>query len=307
MFKILSMRSNIMLVYHASYNVVPNELIGAIHNVKPNNIVLQLRELSRFFKFVDVETFCQRVEDGSKGYACVTFDDGYPVIFENIVPRLLSENIPICVFVSDVFLGKVFWRDKLRLILRYKAKSEKLSQILNDYFEVDSFRHDNLYAVTKNPVFSSRKINQLLDSYISEQRLQLNDIRFDCTQLLLRFKQNTLFSVGLHTSNHYVMSSLSKIDQETEIMENFNSLSNIGFEVKGRFCLPFGGSKDFNLETLELLQKSECNKLFLSRNDVNLQKKEAHGISIYERIMPRDAPTFPLNFSAKLLLKGLIS
>ena len=33
--------------------------------------------------------------------------------------------------------------------------------------------------------------------------------------------------------------------------------------------------------------------------------KEAHGISIYERIMPRDAPSFPLNFSAKLLLKVL--
>jgi peptidoglycan/xylan/chitin deacetylase (PgdA/CDA1 family) len=90
--------------------------------------------------------------------------------------------------------------------------------------------------------------------------------------------------IGGHSYNHKVLSKLTHRDQKKDISKSLKILSKIIKTKIKYFCIPYGGSKVFNNETLKILREKKIelsfnvesknwskksNKLFVPRFDCN--------------------------------------
>jgi len=79
--------------------------------------------------------------------------------------------------------------------------------------------------------------------------------------------------IGLHTHNHYWLSSLGKQKQQEEIKKSYNYLlkKKLINKTQWSFCYPFG---DYNKVTLKILKKLNCNAAFLTGNQLTNTKSK---------------------------------
>ena len=95
-----------------------------------------------------------------------------------------------------------------------------------------------------------------------------------------------LISYGNHSKNHYVMSSLSEDEQYEEIISFDKYYHKKNFKRSNVFSLPFGGDKDLNSSTVNILLDEGYDAIFMSREDCvenNLYKN----LQILDRVMPQ--------------------
>ena len=63
-------------------------------------------------------------------------------------------------------------------------------------------------------------------------------------------------NIGAHTMNHYTLSSLNKLEQEKEIIENKTQLESIiGKKIK-YFAYPFGSRQHYNKHSLKIVKEN---------------------------------------------------
>ena len=77
----------------------------------------------------------------------------------------------------------------------------------------------------------------------------------------------TWISVGNHTYNHYLLSSLTREKQISEILSNKKLIETIMLDKSNIFSISFGGEKDFNSDTTDILKDLGFKGALLSRND----------------------------------------
>ena len=71
----LADQCGLALLYHGTFASPPTVLGKALHNVAPQTLFCHLEALSRSYRFVSVDEYCQA--SNRKGLATVTVDDGY--------------------------------------------------------------------------------------------------------------------------------------------------------------------------------------------------------------------------------------
>ena len=264
--KLFSSITSHILLYHSTYKNVPFDLSQGIHNVNPDEFFKQILWLKKNFDIVSIDEYFSSGD--FTGKAAITFDDAYKVVFSEVVPFLVSESVPSTIFVNGITLeGKVFWRDKIRFIINNDLVDDFIdfNAVLFDAYNVDS---GNFYRATKSSKMNSLLVDSALDRYIESKDVSLDSLK-NCVDGCEYFVDNPLVSFGNHTYSHYVLSSLSREQQEVEIKKNIECLGSCFSNQSRVFSIPFGGDGDFNADTLDLLKDFGYSAVLYSNGRLN--------------------------------------
>lgn len=201
--------------------------------------------------------------------ACITFDDAYKSIFKQAIPFLIAEGIPATVFINGgTMTGHLFWRDKIRDIIMLGQTSQALSFLSRNGIPIRDF-----YRETKRAEVSSKHVVKCIDQFIDDIPL-LKDRMVE--RLIAKREElitHPLISYGNHTYNHYVLSSLSKEEQYSEITLGKQYLDSLPVNKSNVFSIPFGGLKDINIDTIDIVKSMGHMGMLFSRNRINMNKK----------------------------------
>ena len=266
--------SSHILLYHSTFSQIPNDLKEGLHNVTPETIYKQIEWLKRYFDIVEVDDIF--TQSDILGKVAITFDDAYQSVFREALPVLESLNVPCTIFVNGVSLsGKPFWRDKIRFLINNSLVDDFLN-FNSSFCHSNGITSQNFYKISKSSNINSRTIDTLLDEYLEKNRISIDNF---CLNEIKSIRKHPLVSYGNHTYSHYVLSSLDKNQQEIEIQKNHELLKKCDVKLSKIFSIPFGGDKDFNSTTIDLLKKYKYRGFLYSKNAINIkQLNRNHGV-----------------------------
>ena len=136
--------------------------------------------------FLSIENLYNLNFDRSKKFVCLTFDDAYSEVFEDIYPYFIENNIPFSVFVTTDFIGekgyltleqlKVLSMEKLCTIGAHsithpllrrldnitsekeiKKSKERLEYLLNIKVDFFAYPYGSVYAVSRRDINNVKK------------------------------------------------------------------------------------------------------------------------------------------------------
>ena len=303
--------SSHILLYHATFSNIPESIKKGLHNVDPETLYRQIKWLKKYFDIVSVDSLFDH-HANKVGKLAITFDDAYDSVFLEALPVLETLNVPCTIYINGVtMIKKLFWRDKIRYLINCNLVEDFLRSN-QDFCKEKNITKSNFYTQTKNAQSNSKQIDVLLDKYYERKQIFIDKMRFVLTDKG-KLKKHPLISYGNHTYNHYVLSSLTKEEQEIEIRENQKLIKNLDINYSKVFSIPFGGAVDFNNDTIELLKKYQYKAFLYSDNKINLvplnQKIKNRSFSLLsgERYMVRPSYNSFQKHLFKLGVKGLIS
>ncbi len=291
--KLITNNFNPVLLYHSLGS--NSEFDDNIDHVNLEILNTQLKSIQKYWKFVSIDEYVNA--SNKKGLASLTIDDGYKSVIDESFKVFKDLNIPITIFInSSTFKGKIFWRDKVRYLIKNNIVSKYVNS--SNLFTKDHIRR--FYFVSKDPKFNSIKVEKGIDEFLFKENLKLNDeqkLCFDSRKYLIK---DTLVSYGNHTANHYMLSSLSKQEQYEEIIKCKNFIDKLDINKSEVFCLPFGGIDSFNNDTISNLKDLNYIKILKSTNDLD-------NIIISDQINRFMPKTYTIeNTLKKLYLKKMI-
>jgi peptidoglycan/xylan/chitin deacetylase (PgdA/CDA1 family) len=241
-----------VLLYHSTFRIAPENIHEGLHNVTPDELHRQLAWFKRYFDFVTVD---DAVTHRRTGTVAVTFDDAYDCIFTEALPVLESLHVPCTVFINGNSLsGKAFWRDKIRFLMNSGLVDDFLDFYSTRAVEGRLLNRGNFYRMTKSPRINSGRVDTMIDRFLESVGQSFSEMSY-CVRDASRIPRGPLLTVGNHSFNHYVLSSLGEDEQEREILDNQAILSGLGVPVSKVFSVPFGGAEDFNRSTVKILRK----------------------------------------------------
>ncbi|WP_423906509.1 polysaccharide deacetylase family protein [Candidatus Spongiihabitans sp.] len=286
--KLIAQSNGLILLYHFIDQEIPEALLNTIHNVPPITLQTHIEVLSRFFKFVSLWEFSRA--KSKRGLAAITFDDGYRNVIKNALPVLESFGYPATLFLNPItFSKRCNWRDKIRYLIHHQMEQEFSSEFT---FHNKSGR---FYRYSKHPQNNSALLDQALDDFLDNfLKSPRNNLCGDLygnspyIQIPDLLTHHPLISYGNHSQNHYVLSSLTNPQQAQEIERSHQCLRDIsGLTFCECFSAPFGGDKDINSSTYELVKALDYQSLLMSRQRIQPGQSSTNKIQILERFMPR--------------------
>ena len=193
----------------------------------------------------------------------VTFDDGYRDLFTQALPVLHRYEIPATIYltVGAIETGEVAWYDRIFLALKHAPGTSlmcELGEARARKFELlDSFSRfrASVEIITTLRTLSNRQrcaVCSDLEKRIQLPPDELKDRMLTWEQIRIMQKAGVFF--GCHTMTHPVVSRLSPIELEAELVESKQLLeSRIGCPVLD-FAYPFGKPADCGTQAPEVLK-----------------------------------------------------
>lgn len=303
--------SSHILLYHATYRNIPLNMEKGLHNVDPETLYKQIHWFKKYFDIVSVDNLFNS-KSNKVGKLAVTFDDAYDSVFLEGLPVLETLNVPCTIYLNGVtIVEKPLWRDKIRYIINSDLVEDFL-KFDEKFFKEKKIIKSNFYTQTKSFECNSKEIDSVLDKYFQWKKIFPERMRFTLKDAS-KLKNHPLISYGNHTYNHYVMSSLSKEEQEIEIIENEKLINQLNIKNSKVFSIPFGSASDFNKDTIELLKKYNYNAFLYSENKINLLplnnkiKDRSFSLLSGERYMAKSSYNSFQKHLFKLGIKALMS
>jgi|GEM_PF-3111110 len=262
------------------------------HTVTPGHFRQIITDFSKRWDFVDDEEFLRRRrQPGLRPAALLTFDDGYRDTLEETAPLLERQKVPFIFFVNaSVIKGTVLWRDRIRELERRKMIPEFV-----DTAGLKGITTENFYSASKKPgTASSELIAAALEKFCLNRSIETDRSFYAGPGDIKKHLSNPFLKLGNHSSNHYLLSSLSREQQEAEIALGHRYLiSEFGAEhVSSFFSVPFGGQDSFDQNTVSISSEcgykamllTESNQLYSARS--SLQYDDI-GIPAFRRLLPK--------------------
>ncbi len=249
-------------------------------NLDLDDFKRQLDFFEKEFGFVRKEKFISSLNTGVIPQGVVlTFDDGLSCHYKHVLPELLKRNlwgifyIPTQPYLENKFIDV----HRIHLLLG-KCNAKELFTFLNSLINEGMFDLEKIHDF-ENFTYSNQKndnytllVKRILNYYISYQYREavINQLMtkfiptynlrdFYLTTDEIKTMHNVGMIIGNHTVNHPVMSRLTIVEQEKQIVDSFNFLENITTEsVHKTFCYPYGGFHSFTDDTEKLLEKNNC-------------------------------------------------
>ena len=243
---------------------------------------------SEFYKKLDKKIFDNR--------DCVlTFDDGYISQYNLAYKYLNKLNIKAFYFpiTSQIHNSDLHLVNKVQLICNYsKNKQEILNEIKKNIsgnnlkiFKNNHKKNNKLPSSYDDAITSTIKnlLQKLLSSQIRNKIVNILfkkyiDVRKEHKKFYMSIRQLLQIKkdgndIGIHTHNHYWLSSLSKQKQQEEIKKSYNYLlkKKLINKTQWSFCYPFG---DYNKDTVKILEKMNCKAAFLTGNQLTYTKSK---------------------------------
>lgn len=286
--KVLAQNNGLILLYHFIDHETPDALANTLHNVSPTTLQLHIEALSKVFKFVSLSEFSQA--KSKCGLAAITFDDGYKNVIKNALPVLESFGYPATLFLNPITFSKRWnWRDKVRYLIHHQME-EKFSSGFTFHNTSKTF-----YRYSKHPQNNSALLDHALDNFLDKFSGNLYEALYGAlydkgpyVQIADLLTDHPLISYGNHSQNHYVLSSLTDLQQAQEIERAHQCLQDIsGLALGECFSAPFGGDQDINSATYQLVKDFDYQSLLMSRQRMQPGQSSTNKIQILERFMPR--------------------
>ncbi|GAA0781209.1 polysaccharide deacetylase family protein [Roseibium denhamense] len=276
-----------VILYHAVFETVPDAINTHFHNVTPDVLYAQLAWMKQYFDFVTVDEL--RARPDREGTCAVTFDDAYKSVFQNALPVLNDLKIPATVFViGSTLSGSIFWRDKIRWIMKNGA-TEDFLEAASPFCTEHGIRSANFYKQTKSQSVHTAELVRHVDDFLQMHEAFEWDALKLCAEQQQELLDHPLLSYGNHTHHHYVLPSLEADAKRAEIGETAKLLTECGKKLSGVFSIPFGGRNMFDAETLRLIHNAGYDAVLLSRTRVNHVTRgalpEISGVPYLERYM----------------------
>ncbi len=191
----------------------------------------------------------------------LTFDDAYLDILDEAIPYLIDKKIPATIFInSSTLSGSILWRDKLRLILNANLADEFCQTLPAEF----SITPHNLYFNSKSPAVNSAVMSGFIDAFITKKGLGVARRLYMNAEELRQLDIEETITLGNHTRNHFVLSSLSQQQQQEEIIGGHRDLEQCGLNVSNIFAAPFGGYSTIDSHTLDILEGEGYSGLLLT-------------------------------------------
>lgn len=281
----LADQCGLALLYHGTFASPPAVLGQALHNVAPETLFRHLEALSRSYRFVSVDEYCQA--SNRKGLATVTVDDGYQCVPDEAFRVFEALQIPLAIFINGAFMkGTLFWRDQVRVIME-RGRTQAFETRFGKALQRDPGQ--SFYRYTKDPRNSSIRVCEMLDAFL-EDEAPIEGCAGFYTQQTQELIAHPLVCYGSHSLHHYVLSSLNEDEQWREIDENRRFLETLPHVQKTSvFSIPFGGDRDYNDATVRLAAEAGHSAMLLSRGVVQGGSVQLDGrLPMIDRVMPRD-------------------
>jgi peptidoglycan/xylan/chitin deacetylase (PgdA/CDA1 family) len=213
-----------------------------------------------------------RFEEGWAGIkrpaVVVTFDDGYADNALEALPILEEVGVPATFFIStgNINTSKEFWWDELeRIILCGREIPDIFDSIDGDSKHRWPTGNDNerwkfyheIHKLLKGKDTSERDrwLVQLRRwAEVGEGGRETHMVLTD--DLIRRLSASRWATIGAHTISHTSLSVLSATEQEEEIMGSKRTLEELTGKKVLVFSYPFGGRKDYTLESMDLCRRA---------------------------------------------------
>lgn len=235
-----------------------------------NNVIVSTKDV------VDAINSFKELPDNS---VWLTFDDGYKDHINYVAPLLEFYGVDAAFFPVSCCFAKhqALEVNKIHYILAVSECSSELVNTLREKMFAVGYNWGewNKFLANvdtrsrfddENTVFFKRMLQRYLPPAIREEIV--NDLFADivgiaekqfCSELYLSENDiidlyNRGFTIGSHSSSHPWLNEISEIEQEKEITESVEAITNIcGAPNNWIMCYPFGAWND---QTIEILRKN---------------------------------------------------
>tara|TARA_B100000575_G_C23123300_1_gene650373 strand:+ start:1047 stop:1973 length:927 start_codon:yes stop_codon:yes gene_type:complete len=197
----------------------------------------------------------------------ISFDDGFENNYTTACPILDKFNIPAVFYISSGMIGtnKMFWVDVLENLIEeckkpsivVKLDKPKKFYLNNNLLKFQALKEIKSWCKLAKNDEKERLINELR-SVTNVNPNQDSNPNYS----LLNWKQvsaindNSLFTIGGHSLNHNILSSLDEEDMKFEIEESLRLIyKNLGKKTI-HYSYPEGQQAHFNNEVISLLKEN---------------------------------------------------
>ena len=237
---------------HAVLEVTPEALEQTIHYFARRNYSV--------YSVDDLYQFLTGAKKADQPFVLFTFDDGYIDNLSYAYPIFKRHNIPFTINVSTCFPERtavIWWYLLEDLILDRERLTYEHNGQLYDFDCTTAERKSHAYAITRKLFKFANVLEraQLTKSVLLANNMDLLRKIDEVTLTWEHLKQlasDPLVTLGAHTANHYVLSSLSDEEVLYEILESKRILeAKLGKRID-HFAYPFGnrpeaGAREFHI------------------------------------------------------------
>jgi len=212
-----------------------------------------------------VKRFCDNWDTGGDSIV-ITFDDGYADNYKYAYPILNKYTMPATIFVCTGNIGtsKMFWWDEILHIclnrkksnshfdlvdplLSYTWETKRREQCLKLAYDLRSI----LRRERSLQVFNSVRM-QLLN-WAGEETDNANNRTMSESELR-ELVDSRLIDIGGHTETHLSLGPRDYEEQYNDCKSSIERLKSIIRDDISVFSYPFGGPRDYNEETIRVME-----------------------------------------------------
>lgn len=250
--------------------------------VSRRNFADHLESLHRFATVVSLEEMWMTAAQGRlpPRSVALSFDDGYADNLANAKPLLEKYEVPATVFVVAGCLGATFWWDRLTDALLGPTR-------LPDHLRLTvAGRTHEWRLASGDPRQRRRLLRQLFrtvrDLRESERQQTLEAVaswsgdtlaatphrRPLTREELVELAEGGAIEVGAHGMTHHPLSTLSPVEQHSEISGSKGALEEILQRPVTSFSYPFGLARDYTSESVALVASCGFDRAYTNICDV---------------------------------------
>ena len=223
-----------------------------------------LESLERDYEIVSLSTALRKLQGVvplTRDAVVVTFDDGCAGNHAHGLQQLQQLKAPATVFVTTGFVdGDDLWFDFARQALGMvrdapsrldDESTTSLSRLLGTW-PLSSSLEREIHVLKYATPDDRASVLAILDQLRPEASGALKPMTWD----QIRELQSLGHEIGCHTVSHPILSTLPRAQQEYEISESRRRLTDELGNPPRLFAYPNGSRRDFNQETLEIVESS---------------------------------------------------
>ena len=218
--------------------------------------------LARYTTVLSEADLVRAMENGPSGkgpYSMITFDDVYIDNFELAMPVLNQAGVPAIFFAPALLVENrtLGWWDQIAFIIKNSKKNQ--IEYRGDTFDLVNDRPGAIshFLTLMKTLPKQRTANLIAELALAADSPPPSKALMDqelMTWEQLRQAHDSGIAIGSHTCNHWVLSTLSNVDQAEEIIKSKVIIENrLGQKVHS-IAYPVGGLRHINKTTLKLTE-----------------------------------------------------
>lgn len=215
---------------------------------------------------IDEWTSLRNTKKIPKNPVIVSFDDGFKNNYTTAMPILEELQIPAVFYISSGMIGtdKMFWVDILEDLLNRTTK-ETIKIRLDEEIKFNLSSNEKIFeALLKIKSFCKSQPNDIKERVIKDL-ISITNINPSCNENpnyismsweeLQDLDRKKLFTVGGHSLNHNILSSLNDNELEKEISQSLSILQEKLNHPIFHYSYPEGQEIHYNEKVIKILKQ----------------------------------------------------